>query len=261
MLIKDAKLIPDWLKENLAENCPYCSTPYHVGYSPNGLRVTKHYCPNKECIETLVMKAVFTMIVLGIPNIKEGKSRSLIKSLNIKRHLDIIPHILSDKPSISLSTFMRINCIEGIDSAWNSVCSDKYSLEALLEDSFVQNKLTIDEIDSVKESYKHFNLLYDIKQSNEAVLDILVIMTGDILGLKNREDLISALNLKYDGLLKLRYSNTIRKTGVHALIKEKGSVITKKIDIAMSCGIPIYTPEEFIVHVDKLIQERVNKKI
>lgn len=256
MLIKDATLIPDWLKEDLPKTCSYCGAEYQVGYSPNNLRVTSLYCPNRECPGTVMMKMVFMWTVLSVDGIKEGKSLELIKRHNIKRHTDAIPYLYKDKPTIDIVTFMRINCIKGIDSQWSTICADLNSIEEVIDRA--QSKRIIDDLDKedVLNAVKYFNIVFPDKAKHEPVLKMTVMMTGDIMGLPNRELLVSALNIKYDGLLDLRYSNSIRKTGISALIKESSSNVTGKVNVAKNYGIPIFTPEEFIFHIDKLIRER-----
>lgn len=260
MLIKDAALIPDWLKEHLEENCPYCGAPYHVGYSPNGQRVTRHYCPNRECPATVAMKMVFMWNVLEVSGIKYGKSMELIKRYGIKRHMDAIPYVFDEKPKMDLATFMRINCIQGIDSSWDKVCSTKTSVQEVVDSPIARQYMSKEDVEDVLAAEKYVEIVYPEKQQYEPVVRMTVMMTGDIMGLANREYLVTALNVKYKGLLDLRYSRSKRKTGIYALIKEKNSPVTGKVNTAIECGIPILTPEEFILRVDTLIKERTGGK-
>lgn len=261
LLIKDSTLIPDWLKENIEEKCPYCGEMYHVGYSPNGLRVTKHYCPNKECPGTLAMKMVFMWNILNVSGIKFGKSMELIKRYNIKKHMHAIPYVLEDKPKLDLTTFMRINCIQGIDSTWDRICYSKNSLDEVVESPAARPYLSTQDIEDIKEASNYVEILYPEKQEYEPVVRMTIMMTGDIMNLPNREYLVVALNQKYKGLLDLRYSKSKRKTGISVLVKEANSPVTGKVNTAIECGIPIMTPQEFVVYVDKLIKERAGGKI
>lgn len=260
MLIKDSALIPDWLKENLEEHCPYCGSPYHVGYSPNGMRVTKHYCPNKACPATVAMKMAYMWTTLKVDGIKYGRSMELVKRFHITRHLDAIPRVFKEKPRLDLATFMRINCIPGIDSAWDKMCENKNSVEEVLEIPTVSNLLTDEDKQYIIEASNYFEIVYPTKQEFEPVVRMTVMITGDVLGLDNRELLIAALNHKYKGLLDLRYSKSKRKTGITALIKEENSAITGKVQIAKECGIPIMTPRQFLVYVDNLVREKAGDK-
>lgn len=260
MLIQESNLIPDWLKVSLEPNCPYCKSPYHVGHSPNGMRVTKHYCPNRECPGTVTMKMVFVWTILKVDGIKEGRSMELVKRYNITRHMDAIPYVLKEKPKVDLATFMRLNCIQGIDSSWENICQNKNSVEEVIQSTDAQRILSPEDIKDILDSQQYVDIIYPEKQEYECVLRLTVMMTGDIMGLPNREYLIAALNKKYKGLLDLRYSKSIRRTGIYALIKESTSTITGKVNTAVECGIPILTPQEFILRVDNLIREKVGDK-
>lgn len=260
MLIKDAALIPDWLKAELEEDCPFCGAKYEIGYSPNGQRVTSHYCPNRECPATVATKMALMWDILGVDGIKYGKSMALVKSKGIKKHLDAIPYVIKEKPEIPVSTFMRINFIEGIDEAWNSICNDKTSLGEILSTREARKFIKHQELEDLKEGVKYFNLVFPAKMKYDPILSISVMMTGDIMGLPNREYLIHALNQKYKGLLRLGYSKSTRRTGMFALVKEEESAVTGKVRTAKECGIPIMTPNEFIIKIDEMIRERLGDK-
>lgn len=257
MKIEDATLIPSWLKDKLKGPCPYCGSEYEVGYSPNNLRVTKHYCPNLSCPGTLAMKMVFIWNILKVDGIKFGRSMELIKRYKIKRHMDALPHIFDEKPEMDLATFMRLNCIQGIDDGWNDVCNGKNSIEEVLQTSTAQKIMSPKDVEDVLDACKHVKIYYHAKEKYNPVLTLTVMMTGDVMELKNRELLVAALNKKYKGLLDLRYSKSKRRTGVNILIKEKESTITGKVTTAEETGVPIMTSMEFVLHVDKLIKERV----
>jgi hypothetical protein len=257
MIIQQAELIPDWLKKDLDDKCPFCGSLYEVGYSPNGKRVTKHYCPNKECSETIVSKMVFVWNILKVDGIKEGRSRELVKNNKIKHHLEAIPLVLKNKPRIDLTTYMRLNCIQGIDTTWDKICFNKNSLDEVLNSNDIRGILDIEDVNNAKKYISNFDIVYPNKPKHESILNISIMMTGDILGFEPRELLVVAMNKKYNGLLNLGYSKSIRKTGIFALVKDPKSSVTNKVSVALDCGIPIMSPEEFIIKVDKLIREKV----
>lgn len=256
--IEEANLIPDWLKDKLKGPCSYCGSEFEVGYSPNNARVTKHYCPNISCPGTVAMKMVFVWTLLKVEGIKFGRSMELIKKHGIKNHMDAIPHIFSEPPKMDLATFMRLNCIQGIDDGWNNVCDGKESLEEVLNTSTAQKIMSPQDMENVKNAAKYVEFVIQGKQKYKPVLSLTVMMTGDVMELSNRELLIPALNQKYKGLLDLRYSKSKRKTGVNFLLKEEKSAVTGKVNTADENGIPIVTSLEFILYVDKTIKERVS---
>ena len=257
MLINECSLIPDWLKSEIGDRkCEYCGETYHVGLSPNGQRVTQLYCPNQKCPGTVAMKMVFVWEVLGVDGIKFGRSMELIRTRCLTNHLDAVPIVAKDKPKVTLATFMRLQCIKGIDSGWYDVCSKMESFEELITNVSVLHAIdgytTVEELKRTKE---YFEIVYPTKMEFSPKVHLTVMITGDILGLSNREDFIAVMNMKYKGLLDLRYSKSKRKTGINALIKEQQSATTGKVTTAIEAGIPIYTPKEFIIRVDNMIKE------
>lgn len=259
MLIKDSTLIPDWLKKNLEENCPFCDSPYHVGYSPNGLRVTRHYCPNRECPATLAMKMVFMWNILKVDGIKYGRSMELIKRYKIKKHIEAIKYVFDEKPTVDIVTFMRLQCINGIDNSWGSLIGESQSLEEVLDSFNVRTKLTQQDIIDIKEAAEYFNIVFPEKKQFDPVMSIRIMMTGDIMGLPDRNLFVQALNQKYNGLLRIEATTGVRKTGVYALVKEDNYTGTQKVRIAQEYGIRIFNPKDFIIHIDKEIKRRVGE--
>lgn len=256
MKLEECSIIPDWLVGSLDRKCPYCGSEYEVSLSPNGMRVTNHYCPNEECYGTIAMKMVFMWDILGVSGIKEGKSLELCKVKRLTNHVQAIPFVLDVKPKISLANFLRINCVKGIDSAWGSVCKNKNSLEEVLSSSFVKENVSSEDIQSIRDNEKYVEIFYPLKDKYDPVLRITVMITGNIPVFSDREMLIVALNQKYKGLLDLRYSKSKRSTGIYALIKEESSAVTGKCQVAVANGIPIMTVSEFLLNIDKVIKER-----
>jgi hypothetical protein len=260
MRIEDATIIPYWLKEHLIGPCPYCGSNYEVGYSPNNMRVTKHYCPNRHCPGTVAMKMVFMWNVLKVDGIKFGKSMELIKKHKIDRHMDALPYVIEGKPQMDLATFMRLNCIQGIDDAWSNVCAGKESIEDVIKTPTAQKMMSPSDVEDALRATQYVEFIYAAKQKYDPVVRMTVMMTGDVMELSNRELLIPALNKKYKGLLDLRYSKSNRKTGISVLIKEKESAITGKVGNAEDANIPIMTSMEFVLYIDRLIKERAGDK-
>ena len=257
MLMKECELIPTWLKESFPKKCPYCGSLYHVGVSPNGLRVTKHYCPNTKCPMTIANKMAYCFEILGVTGIKAGKSLKVVKDFNIDNHFDGVTKVLTSKPKVDLPTFMRMCCIPGIDSGWNLICEKKTSINEVFEDVRVKDKFSDTFKQFILDKSSYFDIVYPEKQEYEPVLSLTVMMTGDIMGYSNREDFVTMLNYIFKGRLDLRYSKNKRKTGIDFLIKEESSPVTGKVNVAIENGIPIITPKDFMYYVGEQIKRRV----
>lgn len=261
MILEECGIIPEWLLSNLDKKCPYCGSPYHVGLSPDGNRITKHYCPNRECPATVAMKMVYIWDILDVDGIKYGRSMELIKRNGIKRHMDAIPYVIKGKPKVNLATFMRMNCIYSVDKAWESICQGKKSVEEVL--SSVKLIGLIDEYDkqAILDAQKYVEIVYPEELQYDPVFSATVMITGDIMGVPRRELFIEALNRYYKGLLNLKYAPSKRKTGIFALIKEESSPITGKVTIAMENNIPIYTPSQFVEKIHEIMKTKAGNKI
>lgn len=256
MLLKDCTVIPDWLKDNLDTQCSYCGSDIEIGFSPNDNSITRHFCTNPECPGTVAAKMAFMWTTLGVEGIKEGNSMRLIKEHKLPKHYQYIPKVLDKKPDVDPVTFLRINCIKGIDTSWSSYIGDAKSIPEILNNPALQFKISQKDKDDIIDAMQYFNIVWPRELTHKAVLRLNIMMTGDIMGLPNREMLVHALNSKYDGLLDLRYSKSLRKTGIDYLVREDNATVTNKIRTAIEYGIPQITPKDFICLVDKLIQER-----
>lgn len=259
MKIDNVSIVPDWLKEGLEKNCPYCGSEYEIGLSPNGQRVTRHYCPNDKCLGTIATKMAFVWTLLKVDGIKFGKSLKLVKESNIEYHLDAVPIVIKDKVKIPLEMYMRLTCINGIDTGWGHYCDGKEKVEEVLEITSVRSLLTDDEVTNILRCVNYFEILKPTKMENDPVVIGTIMITGNVLNFQNREDYVGVMNAYFKGLLDLRYSKSKRRTGIMALIKEKGAPVTGKVTTAEECGIPIMEPLEFAEYIKKLIKERTGK--
>ena len=253
--IKEVSIIPDWLKENLETKCPYCGSEYQVGFSPNGLRVTKHFCPNPKCPATIAMKMSHMWTILKVPNIKFKRSLDLVRTHHLTNHLDAIPLIVESKPVISPAVFMRLNCIPGIDSAWDSICKDKTSIKDILESYEVRGKLTEEDKEEILRCTELFDIRFPEKQKHECEITIAIMITGGVNGFSNREDFPRAINSYYEGRVNCIYYKSKRCTNVSALIKEEGSPTTGKVRTAVEHGIPILTPGQLLVWINNQLNK------
>ena len=128
MWIKQSEdnLMPKWLKVHLSGVCS-CGAEIENYY--NGNECTNRRCPNPECPLTLAQRIADMCTILKIPGIKEGRGLALVKENGLKSHYEALPHIITNKPRMTLADYMRISFIPGIDNTWVSLCEGKTSVE------------------------------------------------------------------------------------------------------------------------------------
>lgn len=252
------KEIPEWLASYFIKPCEYCGETYRIGLSPDGNRITKHYCPNSQCPGTIAQKIVFMADLLSVSGVGFATALNIVKTYDIKHHLEVLK-LWGIKQEISLYTFMRLCCINGIDTGWKDTVANVKTLDGILALNIVPEE----EKEFIRENVQYVNLKTEEEVFKyEPVWTGLVMITGDIPGfMKRREDFITSLNYMFEGYVRISYSNSKRKTGVSYLIREANSPITGKVTLAKQCGIPEVTSKEFMTILFRAVYERIGEKI
>lgn len=250
--------LPEWLKPHFIKPCEFCGTTYMIGLSPDGNRITKHYCPNIQCPGTIAQKIVFMADILGVSGIGFATALNIVNVNDLKHHLEILK-LWNIQSEISLYTFMRLCCVNGIDTGWKETVANVKTLDAVLELNIVPEK----EKSFIRENSQYVKIkVEDDIFRYDPVWTGLVMITGDIQGFMNkREEFITSLNIMFEGYVRISYSNSKRKTGVSYLIKEPNSAVTGKVAVAKQYGIPIVTSKEFMTILFRAVYEKVGEKI
>lgn len=250
--------LPEWLVPHFIKPCEFCGEIYKVGLSPDGNRITKHYCPNEQCPGTIAQKIVFMANVLGVTGIGFATALNIVKVNDLKHHLEILK-LWNIQSEISLYTFMRLCCINGIDTGWKETLANVKTLEEVLE---------LNVIPEQEKEFIRVNSQYVTIKTEDNIFKYdpvwtgLVMITGDIPGFMNkRAEFITSLNIMFEGYVRISYSESKRKTGVSYLIKEPNSAITGKVALAKKSGIDIVTSKEFMTILFRAVYERIGERI
>lgn len=248
--------MPDWLKQYLNEKCEMCGADKENFYNEKG-ECTNRRCSNNKCPGTLAHRIADMCEFLKIGGIKEGKGLQMVKEHSMSSHYEAIPYIFSKKPEISLSEFMRISFIPGIDSQWETICGDSTSIDELINRCDSKYKYLIQLHRKELDYGIQFVEIKKIKKPKYRTLIFgNVMISGNIRGYTVREDFIRDLNCAAQGLLNLRVVGK-RKTDVMCLIQEADEPYRGKAECALENNIPILTPEEF----KEKIRKDLNNKL
>lgn len=250
MWIKISKdeLIPEWLKTNLRASCPFCGSEMEHYY--NGNRCTNRRCSNPRCPSFMAYKADFIAGITGYKGVGPAKFLESQMAFKYKVPLELYSS-LCGKPTVDIATFLRMCCIEGIDSGWEKICLD-YNIDNLDElyekyDGKWKEKL-IELKDDIYYAYQFIEHKKEDeslrKKDNCRVFTIMI--TGTPNNFNSKEEFVDLINTMASGYVKIVHQKTARQSGVSFLIREPGSTTRGKVTAAEKGGIPIVTSEEFM---------------
>lgn len=239
--------MPEWLSSNIASKCKYCGADMENYYNSDR-RCTNRRCTNKLCPAMIAARADFMRNLLGIKNVGFATCLSLVKSRNITNPVELLD-IWGIKPTISLGTYLRIHCFEGVDSELEKITQtlNVFTLDDLYEkyDGKWKNLLDINK-ELLYNDLKYVNLEKPLNTFQGDSLVITIMITGTPNGFDSKEHFINDLNRALGGKIIIIHQKTKRQSGVDFLIREKGSTTRGKVEAAKKGGIPIVTSEEFL---------------
>lgn len=243
---EDTYMLP-WLKASLSGTCTYCGSPM-MNYYNDDMRCTNRRCSNDDCSGMKASKGDFMFKLLGFKGIGFATCLQRANLLKGKSHVCMLAPY--NKPTVSLSDYLRIHCFEGVDSAWEVICTKNafYTLDELYEhydgkykDILVQNK------ELLYANLEYVNLKERPVQHVERPIKYFTIMiTGTPIGFETKDDFINTLNEAMGGKIVVIHQKTKRQSNVDYLIREPGSTTRGKVEAAIKGGIPIKTSQEFI---------------
>lgn len=254
--------MPEWLKTSLVSKCPYCGHAMQNYYNDVG-RCTNRRCSNNMCIGMLAARADFVRKLIGIEgvgfktclnDIRVSKSSTVFQLLNF----------WNVKPTVPLSTFLRMHCIEGIDNEWEDIVQTEgvYSLDELYDKYNGKRRGLLDAIKGMLYSnLEYVNIIGRpddlVKSGPRKVYTIMI--TGTPIGFASKDDFLYQVNAACRGLIIVKHQKTKRQSGVDCLIREPGSNTRGKVEAAMKGGIPILTSSQFIQFLTKEL-EKINSE-
>lgn len=244
------ELFPGWLAETLPGICPECGSPILNGYNEYD-ECTRRRCSNPQCIGNVSAKIAKMCDTLGIAGIREGKAKKMIKENRLKSHWEAIPILYDNKPELTLLLFLKCCFIYGLDSELASIADGFDTVEDMLQKYNGKYYSTLHEYeDTIREGLKYVV----IKKIDDGFIYNPVIVgevniTGVVADYKDREEFIANINHIFRGLVRLKYTNSKRKTGLLACIASDKKASSGKIASAVEGGLPIMTPDEFRAYI------------
>lgn len=260
VLQKEDITLPEWLTSKLPATCG-CGGDMENFYNNAG-RITARRCSNPQCPYMMAEKIVGMCDILQVKGVGSKVAYKLIKDNNLQSHFEALPYIFTEgKPEVSLYDFLRMCFIQGIDTSWSAV-SNKYSdiLEVYENyDGEYRNVLEANK-DMILQGAEFVSFKTGWKPKYDAVVEGIVMISGNLKGFDNRNSFIYAINKASNGLIRIAVSESKRKTGVMALIQEATTPNRGKAECALQNNIPIMTPSEFVSYTSRLLNERLKQK-
>ncbi len=235
--------IPSRLLSELPFKCPYCNKDMVVGFNEFG-RCTSLKCEDDNCVAMIGARIVFIADILKIEQLGKATALSYAKQYKYKYPIEVLG-TLGIKPTVGIGTYLRLNCIQGIDQQWETMAEKKncYTLDDMLK-AYPDCAELHDNIDMLQANLKYVVLKQpEFKHGPLAVLTVMI--TGTPIGYATKEAFIDEANSACGGFIKIIHQKTVRKSGVDYLIREPGSTTRTKVEAAKSAGIPIVTSNEF----------------
>lgn len=252
------QMMPEWLNDSLNKNCPYCGSLMMNFYNDVG-RCTNRKCSNEHCCGFVAARADFVRKLLKLDGLGFKTCLRDIKVCGAKTPFDLLA-FWHYKPTVSLSTFLRMHCFEGVDNEWDDIVSTigAYSLDELYKSyNGKWSGLLLENKDMIYGNLQYVNLEGRpenlVKSGPRLVLTIMI--TGTPIGYASKDDFVGTLNAICRGIIVIRHQVTKRQSGVDCLIREPGSTTRGKVEAAMKGNIPILTSEQFISFLAEQMQK------
>lgn len=241
--------LPEWLRGQLHSVCVYCNSPMLNYYNDVG-RCTNRKCSNEYCPGFIAARADFVRKMIGLDGAGFKTCLRDVKASKSKSALELLGY-WGVKPTVTLGSFLRMHCFEGVDNEWEDICQSLgvYSLDELYDKYEGKWKpLLLEHKDMIYGNLTYVNLSGRpenmVKKGPRYVLTIMI--TGTPIGYSSKDAFVAELNYACRGLIVIKHQKTKRQTKVDALIREPGSTTRGKVDAAIKGGIPILTSEQFI---------------
>lgn len=243
-------LFPDWLSKDISNKCPECGSEMVNGYNEYD-ECTRRRCSNPQCIGNISAKIAKMCETLGVAGIREGKAKKMVIENRLKSHWEALSVLYDNKPALTPLLFLKCCFIYGLDSELSAIAEGHDSIEGILKNYKGRHYQTLHEYeDTINEGLKYVTIE---KVANGFIYSPVIIgevnITGIVPGYKDREEFIATINYIFRGLVRIKYTNSRRKTGLIACITIDKTATTGKIASAIEGGIPVLTPDEFRAYI------------
>jgi NAD-dependent DNA ligase len=234
--------IPSWLAQYLFITCPYCGSP--ITTSPN---LTSRYCSNASCPGHLSHKIDKLVKQLNIKGVGPAVALNYIRHFHFTNHLQILDFVLpkSQRPSLYLHEICNLCLIKGINLKWRDITEGCKTMQDVINNNHF--------LSPYSELLLYAESLFRIKPTLSGKR-LNLMLTGSFSGYQERSALLQELNSKY-GQSVCCVDVGKRKSNVHFLVKETGTVDHSKTKLATEANIPIITPRELVYIVTQLAKK------
>ena len=248
--------LPDWLSPHLKSKCRYCGSPMENYYNPDG-RCTNRRCTNKNCAGMIAARADNMRQLINLKGLGFAKCLSDIQCNGITMPIELL-RVWGIKPEVTLGTFLRMQCWEGVDSELDTITKqeDYYTLDELFEryqgkyrQLFEENK------DELYRTVEYVTLKQRTTDTIKNAIKMVIMITGTPNGFSTKEEFVEACNEACGGKVITIHQKTKRQSGVDCLIKEPGTTTRGKVEAAQKGGIPIITSLEYIYLLQELMKK------
>lgn len=251
-------MLPMWLKNGLSSKCQYCGNEM-LDYYNDDYRCTNRKCSNPTCPGIIAARADFVIKILNIKGIGFAKCLEAVRSSGIRDQIELLK-IFGIHPTVTLFTYLRMHCFNGVDGEWEKICKklDIYSLDELFDAYDGKYKeLLVENKELLYRDVEFVSLVerpVDRKVSRPAQY-LTVMITGTPIGYETKEHFIDTINTCMQGIIVVIHQKTKRQSGVDYLIREPGSTTRGKVEAAMRGGIPIVTSQEFMAILVNMLRK------
>lgn len=251
-------LLPKWLMNGLSKTCQYCGSEM-MNYYNEDLRCTNRRCSNPKCSGMIAARADFVIKLLNIKGIGFATCLNAIRGSGVKDQVELLS-VLNIHPTVTLYTYLRMHCFEGVDGDWEKICKryDAYTLNDLYNAYDGKHRqLLLDNKELLEDHLKYVELVQRpvTRKVDRPVTYLTIMITGTPIGYDTKDAFVDFLNTSMQGLIVVLHQRTKRQTGVDYLIREPGSTTRGKVEAAIKGGIPIVTSQEFIGILVKMLQD------
>ena len=229
-------MLPVWLANELPSKCQ-CG--WDIVDNDN---LTARHCRNPICPYHMGVRIEKLAKALNIVGVGEKTALNIALTHKFYTHLQAIPHLTSEKPTVRLEDLPKLIQIDGVDKVFEPYLKGKCDLEEAIA-SMPPDIAAY--APYLRDGARYVNIQQSETRAGELVN---VMITGELKGWSSRGSFLDYLNQRFGQYIQFRDCG-VRKTNVFCLIKEHDTPMHSKTQIALSRGILIVTPAELLAQL------------
>lgn len=233
--LKNGKIPPEY-KGLIKETCPVCGKPRIANDN-----LTEVKCVDYYCIKYVKERAKFMFDYLNISGIGPETSELYLKKFQVKSHMDLLPKVLNQKPSLYLWEIAKIACIPGLSDKMKDI----FQGYNRFEDYFAEESNIPPKLLAFKSKLIKYQDYFKIKAClNKNAITIMI--TGPVSGYRNKNAYIDGLNSLFGSIIRTDMKKTVKAKFV---VTEYPNSNTEKLKMARRSKIPVITPDEYRIYL------------